>query len=178
MHTKQIEELQLRRIANANQREQEQKRAQNGPTIVEAINRLLGQSFDLQATTLRDSFPYTVAISSRLEDDGGLVIANTSKSNAAKLLQCCARELGEPIAAELWFEEKFYMGIFTCTQLGLPKLVDLAHELQDRVHVAPIDAHGVIAVDYFSQAWRPDECDFSVLVQGLALENRLQKCFG
>lgn len=177
MHTKRIEELQLRRIANANQKEQEQKRAQNGPAIVEAINRLLGQSFDLQTTTLRNGFPYTVAISSKLEESSGLVAANTSRSNARKLLQCCARELGEPIAAELWFEEKFYMGIFTCMQLRLPQLVDLAHELQDRVHVAPKDPHGVIVVDYYSQAWKPDECDFSILVQGLALENRLQKCF-
>lgn len=170
-------QLRERRIAKARERELEQKRAKHGDAILRTLNQLLGENFTANTLRTQESSPAPVSLATRIEESDGLVAAYISHAKARQLLTCCGAVLGGEIAAELWFDEKWYMGLFSCHQLRLPVLVDLAKALEDRVYVSLVDVPGVVVVDHYGQAWSKKDRDFSVVVQGANLEPRVGTCF-
>jgi hypothetical protein len=172
-----VEKLKLRRITEARERERAQLREKNGAAVLGIMTEVLGAEFRQVDSTADANVPPLVLLAERIEDSKGLVAPYISYPRARQILSCCQAVLGGEISAGLWFDEKHYMGAFTCPRLGLPQLADLAMKLEDRVTVAPIAGSGALVVDYYPLSWTAKQTDFSIVLQGLTIEPMFQNCF-
>jgi hypothetical protein len=169
-----LEELKRRRVAKAEEREHARLREKNGAAILDIMRDILGTDFrEVPAVSNR---PHA-ELSKRIEQSKGLVAAYVSYPRAQHILGCCQAVLGGEVSTDIWFDEKSYMGIFSCARLRLPRLVDLAMKVEDRIFAAPIAASGILIVDYYDQSWTVKQTDFSIILQGASIEQTFQNCF-
>jgi len=168
------EELRRRRIAKAQERESAQLKETNGAKVLGIMTEVLGADFREASAPAEYQQP---ELAQRIEASPGLVAAYISYPRARQIVSCCQAILGNEISVNVWFDEKSYMGAFTCSQMRLPLLVDLAKTLEDRIFATPIADSGILIIDYYQQSWTAQQTDFSVILQGRNIEPMFQNCF-
>jgi hypothetical protein len=177
MDENQIRKSRLKRSALALERRHAELRAVHGEAVIGKLNALLGMHAPFDPSHVDDVPKCSPIIAKRIEQSDGLVAAYIGLSRAREILTCCQASVGGDVSARIWFDEKCYLGSFRCENLQLPALADLAKAIEDRVQVLPDAVTGLIVVDYYDQSRIRKDTDFTILVQGSSLENRVRDCF-
>ena len=104
----------------------------------------------------------------------GLVAQDINRQKTEKILACCAEILGKLGGLLELPDQLCSLGLAELQPIDLRMLVPLGEALEEPILLHPAEHSAVIFVDYY---WMGMGQDYSVAVQGGALERRLQKCF-
>lgn len=167
-------ELRRRRISNAEERERARLRQKNSTMVLSIMRDVLRADFRELAVPAGSPQP---DLAKRIEESKGLVAAYVSYPRARQIASCCQAVLGGEVPANIWFDEKNYMGAFAVSRLSVVSLVDLAMKLEDRIFAAPIAGSGILIMDYYALSWTVKQADFSVILQGPSIEPMFKDCF-
>jgi hypothetical protein len=171
-----LESLRAKRQQLSQSKEMSEKRLKRGPVIVDTINSVLGISIKEEDFRTEAQLPFNFVWGKRLEDCPGLVADYVSEQTAHQILICCSGLIGR-CDAQIVLSEKLYMGYLSIKDLQIDKTVDLARKLEDSVIVFLQKYNGFVMIDYYEAKWSKEAIDFSVVMQGPALEQLMAPCF-
>ena len=174
--TERIEELKKRRMRIAKERENAEKRVKFGESVVAKANKALGTSLSLDDFHTTQSLPIELDWRNDIRDSPGLVAAYVNEPRAREIVSCCdaTADLLEGI---IGFSSYAFVGTTRIGSNSLLELLELAKLLEDSIFYCPDRYNGIISLDYYRGGLESREYDFSLVVQGKALEQILSTCF-
>lgn len=160
------------RLKAALERENLEKRKKYASELVGAINENLGTR--LNVSDFGDVFgSVDVDWPADLRAAPGLVAAYVDRDRAGKIIDCISDVLG-PVDGVLSFHEKVFLGGAAVSEVDVTGLLSLSERTEDSVVLSLGAPRGVMLVDCYLVGFSPE---FSVLVQGDDLVEKLRTCF-
>ncbi|WP_250633159.1 hypothetical protein [Pinirhizobacter soli] len=167
------EELQARRRALASAARIEKNRLAHGPGIVEALSHATLDELSLTDFHAGMKPPFCLQWPPKIENAPGLLAAYVNKQRAIQVAICIQATL-QQTGGLLGIHGNEYLGFADVKAVNTPGLVVACEAAIDSVIFFPHDFHGAIVFDCYEGL--PGNTPFSVLIQGLQLEELLAHC--
>lgn len=167
------EELQARRRALANAARIEKNRLAHGPGIVDALSHATFDELSLTDFHVDIKPPFCLQWPPKIENAPGLLAAYVDRQCAIQIAMCIQATL-QHTGGLLGVYGNEYLGLSDVKSVNTPGLVVACEAANDSVIFFPQDFHGAIVFDCYESP--PGNTPFSVLIQGLQLEELLAHC--
>jgi hypothetical protein len=171
-----IQRLREKRMRLAKEKEDADKRARHGLSVVAKTNLALGTSLTVEGFDIQGEFPVQLEMRSNLADCRGLVAAHISEKRIREIIACCDA-IVRPVTGTLGFDEYRFVGTVKIKSTTLMALLDAAKALHDSVIFCPAESGSVVLLDHYKVSGMERDVGFSIVIQGASLEARLAACF-
>lgn len=157
-------------------RNSQEKINEYGPIIISEINFILGTTLSIEDfnSSIKPSLEFRPSKS--FDAIEGLVVAHTSRNKALDILNCCNQVIGG-LNGLIGIDGCKNMGLANVTKINIVKLIEIAKNLNDSVLFYPKNIQGILLVDYYEIHGTQGSNDYSIVVQGCELEEKLSECF-
>ena len=170
------QQLQARRQELAKQRENERKRSERGPDLAAAIGKALGVPLTLNDFDLKSKLPMSFSSTQDYRETKGLKLPYVSERRARHVVRCCDSTIG-PQRGIIGFDEYSFLGVIHTDPVTLDSILSVAKMLHSEVLFCPTEIVGLIMFDHYRDYAIDREVDYTIVVQGPALESKLARCF-
>ena len=172
---KYIYELRERRKRSISVRENAKKRAECGQAIVGMVNAAMATDLTLEDFDVERSLPVQFGWEKDFRKCRGLTAAYVDEERMRAILSCCDDKVGQKKGI-VSFGECSFIGTTEIDVSNLVSLSSLAKSINDSVLFCPKGLSSVLLVDFY-EVKGDLYSDYSIVVQGGDLEQKLSGCF-
>jgi len=171
-----LHKLREKRKLIADARINQKKINEYGVSVVSEITSALNIKLSIDDFDPNIVLPFKFKWERSIDDCDGVVAAYVSKNKLVDILSCCYEITGE-LSGLIGVNGCLNLGFSAVPKVNILKLVTIAENLNDSVLFYPNEIKGVLLIDHYEIRGTRESKDFSLVIQGNELEEKLMGCF-